>query len=108
MQSAPVRSQGVISEIAPVPEPFVALYRSSRDDVYAYVMTLLWDSSAAEEVIAVAVGRALSRRRRGAAWHGEPAVVQQPVADLVELWLRRTRVAAALRSLPARSVSWWH
>ena len=42
---------------------FEALYRSSRDDVYAYVMTLLRDRSAAEDVTAQAFERAYRRRR---------------------------------------------
>ena len=44
-------------------ERFEALYRSSRDDVYAYVMTLLRDRAAAEDVTAVAFERAYRRRR---------------------------------------------
>jgi RNA polymerase sigma-70 factor (ECF subfamily) len=44
-------------------ERFEALYRSSRDDVYAYVMTLLRDRSAAEDVTAQAFERAYRRRR---------------------------------------------
>ncbi len=39
------------------------LYRSSRDDVYAYVLTLLRDRAAAEDVTAVAFERAYRRRR---------------------------------------------
>jgi RNA polymerase sigma-70 factor (ECF subfamily) len=42
---------------------FEALYRSSRDDVYAYVMTLLRDRAAAEDVTALAFERAYRRRR---------------------------------------------
>jgi RNA polymerase sigma-70 factor, ECF subfamily len=38
-----------------------ALYRSSRDDIYAYVLTLLRDSAAAEDVTAVAFERAYRR-----------------------------------------------
>jgi len=44
-------------------ERFEALYRSSRDDVYAYVLTLLRDRAAAEDVTAVAFERAYRRRR---------------------------------------------
>jgi RNA polymerase sigma-70 factor (ECF subfamily) len=40
-----------------------ALYRESRDDVYAYVFTLLRDQSAAEDVTALAFERAYRRRR---------------------------------------------
>jgi RNA polymerase sigma-70 factor, ECF subfamily len=44
-------------------ERFEALYRSSRDDIYAYVLTLLRDRAAAEDVTAVAFERAYRRRR---------------------------------------------
>jgi RNA polymerase sigma-70 factor, ECF subfamily len=43
-------------------ERFEALYRSSRDDVYAYVLTLLRDRAAAEDVTALAFERAYRRR----------------------------------------------
>ena len=44
-------------------ERFEALYRSSRDDVYAYVLTLLRDRAAAEDVTAMAFERAYRHRR---------------------------------------------
>ncbi|HEV7772141.1 MAG TPA: sigma-70 family RNA polymerase sigma factor [Conexibacter sp.] len=44
-------------------ERFEALYRSSRDDVYAYVATLLRDAATAEDVTALAFERAYRRRR---------------------------------------------
>lgn len=44
-------------------ERFEALYRSSRDDLYAYVMSLLRDPAAAEDVTALAFERAYRRRR---------------------------------------------
>jgi len=44
-------------------ERFEALYRSSRDDIYAYVATLLRDQAAAEDVTAIAFERAYRRRR---------------------------------------------
>ena len=44
-------------------ERFEALYRSSRQDVYAYVTTLLRDPAAAEDVTALAFERAYRRRR---------------------------------------------
>src|SRR5581483_6435444 len=44
-------------------ERFEALYRSSRDDVFAYVATLLRDRSAAEDITALAFERAYRRRR---------------------------------------------
>jgi len=43
---------------------FEALYRSSRDDVYAYVAGLLRDRAAAEEVTATAFERAYRKRAR--------------------------------------------
>jgi RNA polymerase sigma factor (sigma-70 family) len=52
--------------VAPAPsswERFEALYRSSRDDVYAYAATLLRDRAAAEDVTALAFERAYRRRR---------------------------------------------
>lgn len=44
-------------------EGFEALYRSSRNDLYAYVMTLLRDQAAAEDVTALTFERAYRRRR---------------------------------------------
>jgi RNA polymerase sigma-70 factor, ECF subfamily len=43
---------------------FDALYRSSRDDVYAYVAGLLRDRAAAEDVTAATFERAYRKRRR--------------------------------------------
>lgn len=42
---------------------FERLYRSSRDDLYAYLVTLLGDPSSAEDVTALAFERAYRRRR---------------------------------------------
>src|SRR5215218_7946647 len=42
---------------------FDALYREARDDVYAYVITLLHDRSAAEDVTAQAFERAFRKAR---------------------------------------------
>lgn len=44
-------------------ERLEALYRASRDDVFAYVATLLRDRAAAEDVTALAFERAFRRRR---------------------------------------------
>src|SRR5215216_6071658 len=41
---------------------FEALYRAARDDVYAYVATLLRDRAAAEDVTALAFERAFRKR----------------------------------------------
>jgi RNA polymerase sigma factor (sigma-70 family) len=70
MNPAPSRSDGVIeSQAATAADPaksswerFESLYRSSRDDVYAYVATLLGDRAAAEDVTALAFERAYRRR----------------------------------------------
>ncbi|MGC1167208.1 MAG: sigma factor, partial [Solirubrobacterales bacterium] len=43
---------------------FDRLYRSSRDDVYAYVASLVRDQAAAEEVTATAFERAYRKRSR--------------------------------------------
>ncbi|HXR60930.1 MAG TPA: sigma-70 family RNA polymerase sigma factor [Solirubrobacterales bacterium] len=51
---------------------FDRLYRSSRDDVYAYVAGLLRDSAAAEEVTAAAFERAYRKRNRFDPRRGEP------------------------------------
>ena len=51
---------------------FDRLYRSSRDDLYAYVASLLRDAPAAEEVTAAAFERAYRKRRRFDPERGEP------------------------------------
>lgn len=111
---------------------FEALYRSSRDDVYAYVAGVLRDRAAAEDVTAAAFERAyrkrhrfnprrgserawlfgiarnaaldeLRRRRRRAALGGE---VEDPGApapeDEADRALRRGAVRAALAGLEPR------
>ena len=113
-------------------ERFEALYRASRDDVYAYVATLLRDTGAAEDVTALAFERAYRRqrtfdRRRGAerAWlfgiarnaaldelrrrrrlaklAADPEDhTEGDVDDGAEITLRRTAVRAALATLSAR------
>ena len=71
MDHALVRSEGVSGTLTASPSAsgttswarFEDLYRSSRDDVYAYVFTLLRDAAAAEDVTALAFERAYRRRR---------------------------------------------
>ena len=71
MDHALVRSEGVSGTVTASPSApattswarFEALYRSSRDDVYAYVFTLLRDAATAEDVTALAFERAYLRRR---------------------------------------------
>jgi RNA polymerase sigma-70 factor, ECF subfamily len=51
---------------------FESLYRSSRDDVYAYVAGMVRDRAAAEEVTAAAFERAFTRRSSYFADRGSP------------------------------------
>ncbi|HEX2467713.1 MAG TPA: sigma-70 family RNA polymerase sigma factor [Solirubrobacterales bacterium] len=111
---------------------FVELYRSSRDDVYAYVAGLLRDRSAAEDVTAQAFERAyrrrksfnpnrgtrrawlfgiarnaaldeLRRRRRHAKLATEPADdTVVPADEVAEVSLRRTALRQAMTGLTAR------
>jgi RNA polymerase sigma-70 factor (ECF subfamily) len=136
MDLPPARSVDVI-EALPVEkaegtwERFEALYRSARDDVYAYVATLLRDPAAAEDVTALAFERAyrkrrsfdrrrgeerawlfgiarnaaldeLRRRRRTARLVTEPQAETAVTADDAEVVLRRTAVRSALQGLSAR------
>ena len=72
MDRGPARSRGVSQTlVAPAKEmpadadlAFERLYRSSRDEVYAYVAGLLRDRSAAEDVTAAAFERAYRKRSR--------------------------------------------
>src|ERR1700742_5404863 len=78
-------------------ERFEALYRTSRDDVYAYVATLLRDPAAAEDVTALASERASRRRatfdrRRGVERAWLFGIARNAALDE----LRRRRRTAAL------------
>jgi RNA polymerase sigma factor (sigma-70 family) len=110
---------------------FDALYRAARDDVFAYVATLLHDRSAAEDVTALAFERAyrrrgkydsrrgsarawlfgiarnaaldeLRRRKRSAALAADPPAEEPAPEEEVDLALRRTAVRTALAELPPR------
>ena len=134
------RSTRVTSTLTAPPPPrtsgarldFEALYRAARDDVYAYVATLLRDRAAAEDVTAAAFERAyrkqrtykanrgserawlfgiarnaaldeLRRRKRTAALTAEPADVDAALPeDDVELALRRAAVRDGLARLDPR------
>lgn len=140
MNNARARSEGVIEAQAhPGTDPaasswerFERLYRSSRDDVFSYVYTLLRDRAAAEDVTALAFERAyrrrltfdrrrgeerawlfgiarnaaldeLRRRRRLASLTAEPEdVAGAGMEDGAEVALRRTAVRSALAELSAR------
>jgi RNA polymerase sigma-70 factor, ECF subfamily len=73
------------------------LYRSSRDDVYSYVLTLLRDPSGAEDVTALAFERAYRRRRTFERRRGEERAWLFGIARNAALdELRRRRRVAAL------------
>jgi RNA polymerase sigma-70 factor (ECF subfamily) len=79
-----------------------ALYRNARDDVYAYVATLLHDGGAAEEVTAQAFERAVRRRRTYDARKGSPRAWLFGIARNAALdELRRRKRSAALAAEPA-------
>jgi RNA polymerase sigma factor (sigma-70 family) len=78
-----------------------ALYRSARDDVYAYVATLLHDPAAAEEVTAQAFERAVRRRRTYDGRRGSPRAWLFGIARNAALdELRRRRRGAQLATDP--------
>jgi RNA polymerase sigma-70 factor, ECF subfamily len=81
---------------------FEALYRSSRDDVYAYVAGLLRDRAAAEDVTATAFERAYRKRTRFDARRGTPRAWLFGIARNAALdELRRRRRHAELATEPA-------
>ncbi|MGI9185598.1 MAG: RNA polymerase sigma factor [Solirubrobacteraceae bacterium] len=109
MDCAPVRSEGVIeSQTLPgraAPQSgwdrFEALYRSSRDDVFAYATTLLGDRAAAEDVTALAFERAYRRRRTFDRRRGEERAWVFGIARNAALdELRRRKRVAALVTDP--------
>jgi RNA polymerase sigma factor (sigma-70 family) len=81
---------------------FDRLYRSSRDDVYAYVASLLRDGPAAEEVTATAFERAYRKRSRFDPGRGEPRAWLFGIARNAALdELRRRGRQAELTAEPA-------
>jgi RNA polymerase sigma-70 factor (ECF subfamily) len=81
---------------------FERLYRSSRDDVYAYVAGLLRDSAAAEEVTAAVFERAYRKRNRFDPERGEPRAWLFGIARNAALdELRRRGRQAELATEPA-------
>ena len=84
------------------PLDFEALYRGARDDVFAYVATLLRDRAAAEDVTAAAFERAFRRRRTFRPDRGTPRAWLFGIARNAALdELRRRKRAAALTAEPA-------
>ena len=85
---------------------FEALYRGSRDDLYAYVAGLLRDRSAAEEVTALAFERAWRRRRQLDAERGSARAWLFGIARNAALdELRRRSRLAAMPADPEREAS---
>ena len=81
---------------------FDALYRAARDDVYAYVATLLRDRVAAEDVTAAAFERAYRKQRSYKAARGSERAWLFGIARNAALdELRRRKRAAALAAEPA-------
>jgi RNA polymerase sigma-70 factor (ECF subfamily) len=80
---------------------FEALYRSSRDDLYAYLAGMLRDRDAAEEATAVAFERAWRRRRRYDPRRGTHRAWLFGIARNAALdELRRRRLTAELLTEP--------
>jgi len=86
-----------------VSDRFEALYRSSRDDLYAYVFTLLRDRTAAEDVTALAFERAYRKRRTFDRRRGEERAWLFGIARNAALdeLRRRARAAALVSDVPA-------
>src|SRR3954469_5192958 len=78
-----------------------ALYRAARDDVFAYVATLLGDRSAAEDVTASAFERAYRRRRTYRSARGSERAWLFGIARNAALdELRRRKRSASLTAEP--------
>jgi RNA polymerase sigma-70 factor (ECF subfamily) len=111
MDAHSARSRGVTSQtlVAPAEEApreadlaFERLYRTSRDDVYAYVASLLRDRAAAEEVTATAFERAYRKRSRFDPSRGEARAWLFGIARNAALdELRRRGRVAELTAEPA-------
>ena len=105
------RSRSVISTMSvtvdpptsagPAPLDFDALYRDARDDVYAYVVTLLRSRSAAEDVTAQAFERAFRKARSYDPGKGGPRAWLFGIARYAALdELRRGKRVATLVAEP--------
>ena len=88
---------------------FERLYRSNRDDVYAYVAGLLRDRAAAEEVTATAFERAYRKRGRFDPRRGEPrawlfGIARNAALDELRRRGRQTELTAEPADLEAARV----
>lgn len=85
---------------------FEELYRSSRDDVYAYVATLVRDQAAAEDVTSTAFERAYRNRHRFDPGRGEARAWLFGIARNAALdELRRRKRRVWLAEEPADSTA---
>lgn len=89
---------------------FEHLYRSSRDDLYAYLAGLLRDDSAAEEVTALAFERAYRKRHRFDPERGEPrawlfGIARNAALDELRRRGRQARMAAEPADLETAAVA---
>lgn len=118
MDREAVRSRGMNETlVAPASEApreadlaFDRLYRSSRDDVYAYVAGLLRDRTAAEEVTAAAFERAYRKRNRFDPRRGEPrawlfGIARNAALDELRRRGRQARLDADPADLTAASTA---
>jgi RNA polymerase sigma factor (sigma-70 family) len=98
------RSTGVTATTLDVPATaaldFDALYRETRDDVYAYAATLLRDRGGAEDVTAQAFERAYRKRARYDARRGSPRAWLFGIARNAALDELRRRKRAATAEIP--------
>jgi RNA polymerase sigma-70 factor (ECF subfamily) len=110
MDRDPARSKGVSQAVLATAEEapgdadvaFDRLYRSSRDDVYAFAAGILRDQAAAEEVTATAFERAYRKRARLDPAKGEARAWLFGIARNAALdELRRRGRQAELRAEPA-------
>jgi RNA polymerase sigma-70 factor, ECF subfamily len=104
--------QALVAEAKDAPRAgdlaFDRLYRSSRDDVYAYVASLLRDAPAAEEVTAAAFERAYRKRHRFDPERGEPrawlfGIARNAALDELRRRGRQAELTAEPEDLHARA-----
>jgi len=93
---------------APADVEFERLYRASRDDVYAYVATLMRDRFAAEDVTALAFERAYRKRSSFRPGRGSPrawlfGIARNAALDELRRRTRSAPVDAALVDRAGRS-----
>ncbi len=103
-----MREAGIATVEAPAQAEldFERLYRSSRDDVYAYAAGLLRDRTAAEDVTATAFERAYRKRGRFNPERGNPRAWLFGIARNAALdELRRRGKQATLSAEPADPAS---